>query len=74
MAGTVIDWDGKTVPRGLKVLPPGRYVITPAGEKGSRLSPEEDAAVREGLDDLKAGRVAPLRSLREELDALSHGG
>ena len=70
MAATVIDWDGKTVPRGLRVLPPGRYVLSPA-DGASELSVEEDAAVREGLDDLKARRLASLDRVRAELRSRS---
>ncbi len=73
MAATVIDWDGETVPSQLHLLPPGRYVVTPAEDAPAPLSPDEDAAVAEGLDDLRAGRVATLEAVRRELDALSHG-
>ena len=70
MQSTVIDWDGTNLPRELCELPPGRYNLVPLDEF-EPLTPEEDADVQEGLDDLEAGRIAPfdevLRGLRARL-------
>jgi hypothetical protein len=63
---TVIDWDGSNVPRELRVLPPGRYLVAPMDDS-TELSSEEDAEVRLGLDDLKAGNVVPLDQVIREL-------
>lgn len=52
MRATVIDWDGRNVPRQLRLLPPGRYVLAPVGDT-VELKSEEDAAVRVGLDGLR---------------------
>jgi hypothetical protein len=64
---TVIDWDGQNVPPELRVLPPGRYVLSPLGDD-AKLTSEEDAAIREGLDDLRAGRVVSLEQVVQEFE------
>ena len=68
MQATVIDWDGSNLPRELRLLPPGRYVLAPLDEN-AELTPEEDAAVRLGLDDLKAGNVVPLDRVIQEFES-----
>ena len=73
MEATVIDWDGRTIPPELRVLPPGRYVLAPLDD-ATGLTPEEDAAVREGLDDDEAGNVVPLAQVVREFEARFHRG
>lgn len=70
MAATVINWDGRNVPRELRVLPPGRYALSPVLES-PKMPPEEDAAVREGLDELSAGDVVSLDEVIREFEARS---
>ena len=67
MADTVIDWDGRNVPRELRLLTPGRYVVSPLD--ADDLTPDEDAAVREGLDEIEAGNVLPLDQVIREFEA-----
>src|SRR5262249_88151 len=64
----VIDWDGRNVPPELHVLPPGRYVLSPLDDD-DELSAEEDAAIREGLDDVEAGRVVSLEQVIQEFES-----
>ena len=45
-------------------------VVGPAESDDEEMSSEEDAAVREGLEDLRAGRVVTLAQLREELESI----
>ena len=59
MQATVIDRDGTRLPDELRRLRPGRYVVAPLHDR-DELTPEEDAAVRQGLDDMEAGEVVPL--------------
>ncbi len=66
MEATVIDWDGVHLPNELRTLPPGRYRLAPVDD-GHELSPEEDAAVRLGLDELEAGDVVPLDDVIREI-------
>jgi predicted transcriptional regulator len=64
MAETIIEWDGRNVPAGLRDLAPGRYVVAALDEV---LSGEEEAAVLEGLADLEAGRVASFEEVMRDL-------
>jgi len=66
---TVIDWDGSNVPRELRVLPTGRYLVARLDDS-TELTSEEDAEVRLGLDDLKAGNVVPLDQVIREFGPL----
>jgi hypothetical protein len=66
MQTTVIEWDGSNVPPELHRLPPGRYVLAPL-EDTDGLTSTEDAAVRQGLDDLAAGNTVPFEEVRKAL-------
>ena len=70
VAETVIDWDGSNVPRGLHLLAPGRYVVSPLGS--DELTAYEDAAVREGLDEIEAGHGIPLDQVIREFEERLH--
>ena len=67
MAEMVIHWDGKRVPKELRDLAPGRYALVPIDEL--ELTPEEDAAVTEGLQDLDAGNTVPFEQVVREFEA-----
>ena len=71
MAATVIDWDGRNIPRELRHLPPGRYALSSLDETAG-LTSEEDAEVRRGLDELAAGNVVPLDAVIREFEARLH--
>jgi hypothetical protein len=64
----VIEWDGSEVPRELRELPPGRYLLEPLDDL-LVLTPEEDAGIREAMDDLDAGNGIPLEDVLAELRA-----
>lgn len=66
MRATVIEWDGTHLPKELRKLPPGRYLLA-VPDEGDELSADEDAAVRRGLDDLAAGRVLPIEQVVREI-------
>lgn len=61
----VIEWNGTELPEALRSLPPGRYLIEPVDDEPV-LTPEEDAGLREAMDDLDAGHGVSLQ------DALTH--
>lgn len=69
----VIEWDGTHVPKGLRELPPGQYLVSVVDDDVTDLTPEEDAGIRAALDDLEAGHFVPyeeaMRELRAGLDA-----
>ena len=73
MRPIMIEWDGENVPKELKELPPGRYLVGPAYElwDDDELTPEEDAGIRAALDDIEAGHVIPweeaMRAIRDGL-------
>lgn len=73
MRATVIDWDGSNVPRELRVLPPGRYIVAPIDDS-TELSSAEDAGVRLGLDDLEGGALVPLDEVRRRFEPCRHIG
>ena len=71
-ARKIIDWQGQNgseLARELAALPPGRYVLVPEGElTEEELSPEDEAAVEEGLADLDRGERVPWEHVRAELE------
>jgi hypothetical protein len=67
----VIEWDGSEVPRELRELPPGRYLLEPLDEL-LLLTPEEDAGIQEAIEDLDAGNGIPLEDALAEIRAASH--
>jgi len=70
---TVIDWDGTRLPDELRGLPPGRYLVAPLDDR-DELTPEEDAAVRLGLDELAAGEVVSLDEVIHEIHERARRG
>lgn len=66
MLDTVIEWDGTHLPRELRELPPGRYVVAPVDEV-FELTPEEDAGVRAALDEADAGLGLDFYEVMEEM-------
>jgi hypothetical protein len=69
MVETVIEWDGRNVPRELRRLAPGRYVVLPID---AELTADEDVAVRRGLDELEAGDLVPLDEVIREFESRTH--
>ena len=63
-----IDWDGTHLPEGLRLLPPGTYLVQFV-EDIHELPPEEDAGIREALDSIEAGHGIPYEEAMRELRA-----
>ena len=66
MKPKVIDWDGSHIPEELRRLPPGRYAVEPI-DQPSPLTPEEEAGILAGLDQLDAGGGIPLADVVREI-------
>lgn len=66
MSKPVISWDGKNLPRGLKDVPPGQYVLE-AVQEPARLSDEEERGIQEALRQLDAGMGKSLAEVLEEI-------
>jgi len=66
MDAIIIDWDGSTLPAELRELPPGRYLVQPLDEERP-LTPEEDAGLRLGLDQLNRGEWIPADVVLEQM-------
>jgi hypothetical protein len=62
----IIHWDGSRVPDELRDLPPGSYAIASIGEP-EPLTGEQDAGIREALDELDAGRGIALVDIVREI-------
>jgi hypothetical protein len=63
-----IDWDGTHMPEELRQLPPGTYLVQFVDDI-HELTPEEDAGLREALDDLEAGHFVSYEDAMRELRA-----
>ena len=70
MEQIVIEWDGNTLPEQLKELAPGQYILYPVDD-GCELTTEEDAGIRQALDEAEQGLVMTLDELIAEFKAES---
>ena len=68
MNARIISWNGKEFTNGLADLPAGDYFLEPV-ENSTDLTPEEDAGLREALDDVEAGHTVPLEDFLREISA-----
>ena len=66
MAKPIINWDGKTIPEGLKQVPPGEYALEPVPGAGSPTEGEEKG-IREALQELDAGEGKTLADVVSEI-------
>ena len=65
----LVNWNGKDIPPELRELPAGRYIIEPADEEASALSPDEEAALETALASYRQGRIVDAARARELIDA-----
>jgi hypothetical protein len=65
----MIEWDGENVPRELRELPPGRYLVGPAYEIWDEddLTPEEEAGIQLALDQIEAGEGIPFEEAMQQI-------
>jgi predicted transcriptional regulator len=76
-ARRVLDWHKQNtaeLARQLEDLPEGRYVLVPENEleadRDDDLSPEDEAAIEEGLDAIDRGETVAWEQVRAEMDAM----
>ena len=65
----MIEWDGTRVPKELKQLPPGRYVVTDAYLEDADLTPEEEEGIRLALDEVENGDLVTLDEAMQQIRA-----
>ncbi|HEX2573157.1 MAG TPA: hypothetical protein VH877_26650 [Polyangia bacterium] len=63
----VVNWNGKDVPPELQELPAGRYVMVEYARDVTDLSPEEDAGITAGLDEIDRGETVSWEDVRADL-------
>ena len=64
-----MNWNGKDLPAELRELPAGRYVVESI-DVAAELSPEEDAGLEVGLDEIERGDVVPADEVSARIDEL----
>lgn len=63
---TVITWNGKEVPKEMRGLPSGRYVVEALH---ASLTSAEERAIVHALESLDAGEGVPLAQARRQVAA-----
>lgn len=66
MTKPIINWDGKTIPEGLKQVPPGAYALEPIPESDELTAMEEDG-LKKALEELDAGKGMSLADVVSEI-------
>jgi aryl carrier-like protein len=62
----VLEWNGTDMPPEIRGLPAGRYVIE-ALDEPSALTPDDDAAIQQGLDSIRRGRAVSAASVKKRI-------
>jgi hypothetical protein len=62
----VVEWNGEDVPKELRELPKGRYVVV-AVDEVTELDADQEAGLEAALASLRDGRGVPLEAARERL-------
>ena len=65
----LMTWNGEDVPRELRELPAGRYVVEAVEDEAPALTPEEEAGIEAALESYRQGRVVDSKRAREIIDA-----
>ncbi|HZO29116.1 MAG TPA: hypothetical protein VFH48_24345 [Chloroflexota bacterium] len=66
LRAVAIDWDGTHLPDGLRLLPPGTYIVHFV-EDIHELTSEEEAGILEAMDDIEAGHGIPYEGAMREI-------
>ena len=66
----IVNWDGKNLPDGLRVLPPGTYLVEPA--EAPLLTPAEEDGLRAALRSADAGSMVDSLEVRSRVQAAAH--
>jgi len=65
----MVDWNGKDLPKVLRSLPAGRYVIEDISA-ARELTAAEDAGLRQALRSVSAARTTPASAAHAQLRSL----
>ena len=68
----IVDWNGADLPRELKELPAGRYVVESVDEV-PELTDQEAEGLRRAMQSVAEGRGVPADRARQLLDARAPG-
>lgn len=70
MAGAhVTHWNGKTIPKKLRELPPGTYMVE-AVETAPALTAEDDQGLADALASLRVGEGLTVDQVRQTIDSI----
>jgi len=69
---TIIEWDGKHVPKELRELAPGRYMLSDPYWDDEEMTEEEEAGVLLAIEEIEAGQGIPLEDVIREIRARAH--
>lgn len=64
----VVEWNGNSVPDGLRHAPPGRYVLVPV-EPEEELTNEEERGLSAALASARRGDTIPAADVRRAIQA-----
>ena len=67
---TVVDWDGKEIPKEMRSLPKGRYVLEPVSAR-TQLTPEQEAGLEEAMASLLRGEGVDIETIRSDLNKIT---
>ena len=68
----VVKWNGKDLPKEMRSLPTGRYVLV-AVDESSALSAHEERGLRKALASVAAGRGLSVAEARRRVSARQRG-
>jgi hypothetical protein len=71
LRATIIEWDGTQVPKELRELPPGRYMLSDPYWDDDETTEEEEAGVLLAIEEMEAGQVIPYEDAMRELRAIA---
>jgi predicted transcriptional regulator len=64
-----VNWNGRDLPPELRELPAGRYVVEPI-DLTRDLSPEEEAGLEAGIDEIERGETASADDVGASIDEM----
>ena len=70
MASRVVDWNGRDLPRELRKLPAGRYVVEEYDEELAALTDAHEEGLRQAIASVKAGRSRPAAAVHRRLRSI----
>ncbi|MCG8423358.1 MAG: hypothetical protein MJE77_36120 [Proteobacteria bacterium] len=65
----VLTWNGVEIPKELRNLPKGRYVLEPV-DTAIELTQEQEEGLRDAMASVRAGDGIPAERARAQLEAL----